>query len=242
MNNEERIEKFNEENVPFYLVDLGDEYSLCFLLGGTPTATVEYGQDAFDHYAESVGKPAQESGWITYGDGYDWECVFKKVFENDPSLSKVNFDCEASGFFCNSEDLSVLESFGSRFKALCENKPAFEKVVAEAMTEADQMRQESEKECQTIKEFIEQHLNCSFDMITPMGYVHLTPEDSANLLQGGSILGHLGFGDPSHTIQAEDLLPLPVEYWRQDNGNPTHYSMMVGLPSLDEQPEQTISM
>ena len=80
MSTEERIERFNEENAPFYLVDHGNEYSLCFLLGGTPTAAAEYGQYAFDHYAETVGKPVEENGWLTYGDGYDWECVFKEAF------------------------------------------------------------------------------------------------------------------------------------------------------------------
>ena len=125
MSTEERIERFNEENAPFYLVDHGNEYSLCFLLGGTPTAAAEYGQYAFDHYAETVGKPVEENGWLTYGDGYDWECVFKEAFENDPAFHKVYFDCESSGFFCISEDLSVLESFGSSFKSLVENREEF---------------------------------------------------------------------------------------------------------------------
>ena len=173
MNVEKRIERFNKRNEPFYLVNHGSEYSLCFLLGGKPTVSGDYGQFAFDRYAVSIGEPVETDGWYNYGDGYDWEYVFKKAFESDNNLHSLRFDSEASGFFCFCEDLATLESFGSRFKALCENKPAFEKVVAEAMTEADQMRQESEKECQTIKEFIEQHLNCSFDMITPMGYVRL---------------------------------------------------------------------
>ena len=103
MSTEERIERFNEENAPFYLVDHGNEYSLCFLLGGTPTAAAEYGQYAFDHYAETV----------------------EEAFEDDPAFHKVYFDCESSGFFCISEDLSVLESFGSSFKSLVENREEF---------------------------------------------------------------------------------------------------------------------
>ena len=70
----------NDSMQEFYLVDHGSEYSLCLLLGGTPTAGAEYGQYAFDHYAEAVGKPVEENGWLTYGDGYDWECVFKEAF------------------------------------------------------------------------------------------------------------------------------------------------------------------
>ena len=134
MSTEERIEKFNEENAPFYLVDHGSEYSLCLLLGGTPKAAAEYGQYAFDHYAESVGKPVEENGWLTYGDGYDWECVFKEAFESDPAFRKVYFDCESSGFFCISEDLSVLESFGSSFKTMVANREEFTRLVESAMS------------------------------------------------------------------------------------------------------------
>lgn len=152
MSTEERIERFNEENAPFYLVDHGNEYSLCFLLGGTPTAAAEYGQYAFDHYAETVGKPVEENGWLTYGDGYDWECVFKEAFEDDPAFHKVYFDCESSGFFCISEDLSVLESFGSSFKSLVENREEFTRLVESAMRKSDAEKQTALRETQTDEE------------------------------------------------------------------------------------------
>ena len=152
MTTEDRIERFNDENAPFYLVDHGNEYSLCLLLGGTPTAAAEYGQYAFDHYAEAVGKPVEENGWLTYGDGYDWECVFKKAFENDPAFHKVYFDCESSGFFCISEDLSVLESFGSSFKSIVDNRDEFTRLVETAMRESESEKQETLQETGAVEE------------------------------------------------------------------------------------------
>ena len=137
MNAERRIKEFNHENAPFYIVNHGDFFSLCLLLGSIGQGNPEYGQYAFDAYAESVGKPVKKDGWYTYGDGYDWECTFKKAFENDTDLSKLDFDCESSGFFVYCADLSTLESLGSRFKALCEDTDYFKRIVTAAMSEAD---------------------------------------------------------------------------------------------------------
>ena len=242
MNIEKRIEKFNKENAPFYLVDHGKEYSLCLLLGGTPTAAAEYGQYAFDHYAESVGKPIEENGWLTYGDGYDWEFVFKKAYENDPAFRKVYFDCESSGFFCISEDLSVLESFGKSFKDLCENHGEFTKLVETAMRESDAEKEEAMHGIHTVKELIEAHPNSSFDMITPMGYVFINAEQAADLLKGIPITGHLGFSGTEHSIEADDLLPLPVEYWGQEGEESESCYALVGMPIVEENQEPTITM
>jgi len=243
LNTVKRIEKFNKENAPFYLVDLGKEYSLCLLLGGTPTAAAEYGQYAFDHYAEVVGKPVEVNGWLTYGDGYDWECVFKKAYENDPAFRKVYFDCESSGFFCISEDLSVLESFGKSFRDLCENHDEFTKLVESAMRESDAAKEEALQGIRTVKELIEAHPNSSFDMVTPMGYVCINAEQAANLLNGKAISGFLGFGDPHHTIDAEDLLPLPLESWVLENNEGSDCChALVGMPIVEENQAPTITM
>ena len=243
MSNKKRIEQFNKENAPFYLVDHGKEYSLCLLLGGTPTAAAEYGQYAFDHYAEIAGKPIEENGWLTYGDGYDWECVFKKAYENDPAFRKVHSDCESSGFFCISEDLSVLESFGKSFKDLCENHDEFIKLVERAMRESDAEKEEALQGIRTVRELIEVHPNSSFDMVTPMGYVVINAEQAAELLKGKPVSGFLGFGDPPHVIDAEDLLPLPVESLALESiEGSDRYHALIGMPLTVEEKEPTMSM
>lgn len=246
MNTEQRIEKFNKENSPFYLVDHGKEYSLCLLLGGTPTAAAEYGQYAFDHYAEVAGRPIEENGWLTYGDGYDWECVFKKAYENDPSFHKVYFDCESSGFFCISEDLSVLESFGKSFKGLCENHDEFIKLVESAMSEAEAEVQSGTSEQEdyiNVRKFIEQHPNNAFKMLTPMGYISVNSEQASKLLSGEQVIAFHGAKRVENMINAEDLLSLPVNYWRIETSaeGDTCY-MMVNLPPIEEEQNPTMLM
>ncbi len=85
-----------------------------------------YCQDAFDAYATEIGEPAySRNGLKTHGNGYEWEAAFREAFKDDPNLSKILFDCEAGGFFCYADDLSLIEDFGSRFKEICEDTEAF---------------------------------------------------------------------------------------------------------------------
>lgn len=78
-----------------------------------------------------------------------------------------------------------------------------------------------------LKEFIEKYPNDSFDMMTPGGYVFLTPEQAKGLLDGNSVMGHPG--DPKYAmrIQADELLAEPVESanW---SGHVCH--MFMGMP------------
>ena len=58
----------------------------------------------------------------------------------------------------------------------------------------------------TLREFIEAHPNASFDLMTPGGYVYLTPETAQLLLAGHSVKGNLGSAEFARDIPAEELL------------------------------------
>lgn len=58
----------------------------------------------------------------------------------------------------------------------------------------------------TIKEFVQRHPDCTLNLMTPGGYVTLTPERSKNLLQGKSIQAHAGTTEAQMAISAEHLL------------------------------------
>ena len=58
----------------------------------------------------------------------------------------------------------------------------------------------------TVREFIERHPGASFDMMTPGGFVYLTPERAKLLLAGQSVKGHLGEIEYAMEITADDLL------------------------------------
>lgn len=58
----------------------------------------------------------------------------------------------------------------------------------------------------TVREFIEAHPNASFDMMTPGGYVYLTPETAQLLLSGQSVKGSPGSAEFARDVPAEELL------------------------------------
>lgn len=67
INIKERIKAFDKANSPLYIVDHDDgRFSLCLQLK-------EYGQEAFNAYAEEIGDPVTEDGqFYTHGNGYEW--------------------------------------------------------------------------------------------------------------------------------------------------------------------------
>lgn len=137
MDNEQRINKFNRENAPFYIVDHKDgQYSLCLAFSFLKGESESFGQDAFNRYALEIGDPVMDdSGVFTHGNGYEWQTVFEKVFESDPESGRILYDCEAGGFFCNAESLSLLEDFGARFRSVCMDEEKFAELVSVALKE-----------------------------------------------------------------------------------------------------------
>ena len=100
-------------------------------------------REAFNAYAEEIGDPVTEDGqFYTHGNGYEWETVFRKAFADEPNLSKIYFDCEAGGFFCYADSLSLMEDLGSRFKAMIDDTEGFANLVSSALKEANQDQNE----------------------------------------------------------------------------------------------------
>lgn len=58
----------------------------------------------------------------------------------------------------------------------------------------------------TVRELIEQHPDAYFDMMTPGGFVCLTPEKAKLLLAGQSVKGHPGESEYAQEVTAEELL------------------------------------
>ena len=135
---EQRIEEFNAANAPFYIMDYGDDrYGLSLPISFLSPPYSNFGQKAFNAYAAQQGEEVKQNGLFTTGNGYDWECVFKKAFENDPLMENMKFDPEAGGFYSYSYDLSTLEQLGSRFREICDSGQEFRDLVCTALAEVE---------------------------------------------------------------------------------------------------------
>lgn len=78
-----------------------------------------------------------------------------------------------------------------------------------------------------VKAFIQKHPDSSFRMMTPGGFVDLTPDQAKGLLAGERVKAHPGEPECSMELDAEELLREPVESVNWE-GNICH--MMTGYP------------
>lgn len=62
----------------------------------------------------------------------------------------------------------------------------------------------------TVRDFIIRHPDATLDLMTPGGYVYLTPEQTESLLAGGNTSGHPGDRALGMEITAEELLPQTI--------------------------------
>lgn len=177
------IRAFDEANRPFYIVDHDDgTFSLCLAFTFLDN---EFGQEAFNAYAQEIGEPIKDDlGFYSHGSGYEWEAVFKEAFKDDPDLERIRFDCEAGGFFCCCNDLSLLKDFGSRFKALVDDSEEFKKVVSNGI-KANTLKREAFAKIEfKIMGRLTLHPDANFMIRTAQGDVRLTPGDIKGLLDG----------------------------------------------------------
>lgn len=239
---QERIERFNRENAPFYLVDLdGKGYSLCLALSFLPDEYEDFGQDAFNSYAEKIGDPILENGLYTHGDGYEWEEVFKKAFESDPNLSKIRFDCEAGGFFCDADNLDVLEDMGKRFREMCMDAPRFTELTVSALQKAA-IREDREREIlKTVRGFLTLNPKATVDLVVEEGHIRLHPEQAEALLQSPYIkIVDSNTGIATQYL-ASEILDQKIVFKHAVDFGEDHYTIIAEQQGYEE-PDMDMSM
>ena len=108
---DERLEEVNKRLEPFELYQCGNgKYGLSLPFSFLQEPYENYGQAAFNRFAEEHGEEAKNSfGLYTHGNGYEWEKVFQTAFQDDAGLGRISFDSEAGGFYCYCPDAALLE-------------------------------------------------------------------------------------------------------------------------------------
>ena len=227
----QRIEAFNKGNAPWYIVEHDNgEFSLCLPLDLLGDEYYPYCQDAFDAYAAETGEPAySKNGLRTHGSGYEWEAAFREAFKDDPNIQRILFDCEAGGFFCYANDLTLLEDFGSRFKDICEDTEGFFPIVSEGIRRAEARRLEQESLMRTVRGQLMSEPSSVFEIMTPAGEIRLTPEDSRALLDGEKQAVEIG----GESFPADFLLGQEVSAMQTDLFHPELIRVRTEEPGQD---------
>ncbi len=82
-----------------------------------------------------------------------------------------------------------------------------------------------------VRKFLEKYPDSAFHMMTPGGYVDLTPEQAKGLLNGEGVKAHPGNPEYGVGMEAEELLSQKVENVRWENGA---CYMMTGYQTAQE--------
>ena len=237
MNIQLEIKQFNAEYCPFYIVDHDNgKFSLCLAFSFLKGQYEDYGQEAFNAYAEEMGEPiVDQYGMYTHGNGYEWEATFKQAFESDPNIGQIKFDCEAGGFFCYSKNLSVLKDFGSRFKTLVEDTGKFTQVVSVGLKAAEKQREEFAKIEFKIMGRLVMNPEAHFSIRTAQGDVQLTPIVIKGLLDG--TIDTILVGDQQ--VKAEEFLMQDAYHMQRDLFSRNTYQLITNeAEMLQEQKTQ----
>ncbi len=181
----ERLDAFQKEYPPFYIVDHDDgRFSLCLPLDFLANEYGDYCQDAFDTFAESNGEPHIDDHHSSYGSGYDWQAAFAEAFKDDPNISRIIYDSECGGFYCYCDSLDIIEDFGKRFKSICEDYDRFAPIVADGMRNMEIREAEQERLMKTVKGQLMTNPKATFDIVSPLGEIRITPDMTEKFLAG----------------------------------------------------------
>ena len=76
----------------------------------------------------------------------------------------------------------------------------------------------TQTEQKAIREMLLQFPEDHFDLMTPSGFVTLTPSDAATVLAGGSVSGHPGIPGFAREVTAEEWLDQVICICQHDQG------------------------
>lgn len=93
-----------------------------------------------------------------------------------------------------------------------------------------------------VQEMLIKYPQASFDMMTPGGFVFLTPEAARELLSGKSVIGHPGVSESARVVTADELLNQEV-FSSEYSNNVWH--MLSDFPQMEQDsasPEQGVKL
>lgn len=122
-----------------------------------------------------------------------------------------------------------------------------EQIQCQSEAPLNNKKEEFDAKCHvnsTVKEFIKEFPDATLDLMTPGGYVYITPELGRSLLNGGTISPHLGSKDTHYEVPAEEILSQKIHFINQDKNDPACFHILTEAPDLceDEAENQTLSM
>ena len=87
----------------------------------------------------------------------------------------------------------------------------------------------NEKTYGSVEAFLKSHPQATLDLTTPMGFIHLTPEQGEELLNGGQVFAHPGVFESGHMVDADDVINQYIFELHQDEKDPNQFDALTNL-------------
>ena len=84
-----------------------------------------------------------------------------------------------------------------------------------------------------VQQMLIKYPQASFDMMTPGGFVFLTPEAARELLSGKSVTGHPGVSECVRMVSADELLNQEII---QSNYSDNVWHILSDFPQMEQEP------
>ena len=87
----------------------------------------------------------------------------------------------------------------------------------------------------TVESFLRSHPNAALDIMSPDGFIFLTPEEGQALLNGGEVSAHPGSPEYAVKVPADMILCQQISsIGLSDADDPNFYNMLTSHPEPDE--------
>ena len=96
-----------------------------------------------------------------------------------------------------------------------------------------------EKTYGSVEAFLKSHPRATLDLTTPMGFIHLTPKQGKELLDGDRVFAHPGVLRSGHMVDADDVIKQHILELNQDKKDPNQFYALTDF--LEENLEEAES-
>ena len=97
----------------------------------------------------------------------------------------------------------------------------------------DGLNQVRESAHETVRELLETYPHDSFQLMTPSGFVDLTPNETEILLRGEAVMAHPGASGYALPVPAEEILELEIETLEQGEDGRWYALVDTPAPQMD---------
>ena len=124
----------------------------------------------------------------------------------------------------------MMADFGRRFRQIMNDTDSLTELICKAVPEGEQRETELQQLRSTVRGFLMEHPKATVDLVTPEGYLRLTPEDGKALLDGKPARIPSGVPGFACGVDADIILDMQIGTCAQERSDENRFFIMAEPP------------